>query len=115
VFFQHFMGTLDDHDPGLSEAFADDREVIAAQRGARSVRRRPGPQLRPPQGHRASRPGRQGSHDIVIPTSNSYILEQFLSTAELILYPDASYGSHFQYPNCSSVTRPSSSTISSPR
>ena len=39
-----------------------------------------------------------GSHDIVIPTSNSYILQQFLSTAELILYPDASYGSHFQYP-----------------
>jgi pimeloyl-ACP methyl ester carboxylesterase len=28
VFFQHFMGTLDDHDPGLREAFADDREVI---------------------------------------------------------------------------------------
>jgi hypothetical protein len=22
VFFQHFMGTLDDHDPALSDAFA---------------------------------------------------------------------------------------------
>jgi len=28
VFFQHFMGTLDDHDPALSDAFATDREVI---------------------------------------------------------------------------------------
>jgi pimeloyl-ACP methyl ester carboxylesterase len=28
VFFQHFMGTLDDHDPVLSDAFASDREVI---------------------------------------------------------------------------------------
>ena len=28
VFFQHFMGTLDDHDPALSDAFALNREVI---------------------------------------------------------------------------------------
>ena len=28
VFFQHFMGTLDDHDPALSDAFARNREVI---------------------------------------------------------------------------------------
>jgi pimeloyl-ACP methyl ester carboxylesterase len=28
VFFQHFMGTLDDHDPALGDAFASDREVI---------------------------------------------------------------------------------------
>src|SRR3984957_9033953 len=28
MFFQHFMGTLDDHDPALSDAFANDREVI---------------------------------------------------------------------------------------
>ena len=39
-----------------------------------------------------------GTHDIVIPTINSYILQQFLPTAELILYPDASHGAHFQYP-----------------
>ncbi len=60
VFFQHFMGTLDDHDPALSDAFAADREVI--------------------------------------PTINSYILQQFLPNAELILYPDAGHGAHFQYP-----------------
>src|ERR1700730_16567794 len=28
LFFQHFMGTLDDHDPALSDAFTSDREVI---------------------------------------------------------------------------------------
>ena len=28
VFYQHFMGTMDDHDPALSDAFAGDREVI---------------------------------------------------------------------------------------
>src|SRR6201995_4447700 len=28
VFFQHFMGNLDDHDPALSDALASDREVI---------------------------------------------------------------------------------------
>ena len=28
VFFQHFMGNLDDHDPALTDAFAADREVI---------------------------------------------------------------------------------------
>src|ERR1700749_1452728 len=28
VFVNHFMGTLDDHDPALSDAFAVDREVI---------------------------------------------------------------------------------------
>ena len=27
----------------------------------------------------------------------SYILQQFLPYAELILYPDANHGSHFQY------------------
>jgi pimeloyl-ACP methyl ester carboxylesterase len=28
VFFQHFMGNLDDHDPALTNAFAADREVV---------------------------------------------------------------------------------------
>jgi len=32
------------------------------------------------------------------PTINSCILQQFLPNAELILYPDAGHGAHFQYP-----------------
>jgi pimeloyl-ACP methyl ester carboxylesterase len=39
-----------------------------------------------------------GTNDIIITTINSYILQQFLPNAELILYPDANHGAHFQYP-----------------
>jgi pimeloyl-ACP methyl ester carboxylesterase len=40
-----------------------------------------------------------GTDDIVIPTINSYILQQFLPNAELIIYPDANHWAHFQYPD----------------
>jgi pimeloyl-ACP methyl ester carboxylesterase len=40
-----------------------------------------------------------GTDDIVIPTVNSYILQQFLPNAQLIIYPDANHGAHFQYPD----------------
>jgi pimeloyl-ACP methyl ester carboxylesterase len=38
-----------------------------------------------------------GSDDIVIPTVNSYILQQNLPDAELILFPDSNHGSQFQF------------------
>jgi pimeloyl-ACP methyl ester carboxylesterase len=38
-----------------------------------------------------------GSNDIVVPTRNSYILQQDLPNAELILFPDSNHGSHFQF------------------
>ena len=38
-----------------------------------------------------------GSDDIVIPTINSYILQQNLPNAELILFSDSNHGSQFQY------------------
>jgi hypothetical protein len=37
VFFQHFMGTLDDHDLALSDAFAVDREVILFNNAGRAT------------------------------------------------------------------------------
>src|SRR5271154_4023500 len=40
----------------------------------------------------------QGSNDVIIPTVNSYVLQQNLPNAELILYPDANHGSFYQYP-----------------
>jgi pimeloyl-ACP methyl ester carboxylesterase len=40
----------------------------------------------------------QGSNDVIVPTLNSYILQQNLPNAQLILYPDASHGSFYQYP-----------------
>jgi pimeloyl-ACP methyl ester carboxylesterase len=38
-----------------------------------------------------------GSNDIVVPTVNSYILQQNMPNAELILFPDSNHGSHFQF------------------
>ena len=39
-----------------------------------------------------------GSDDIVVPTVNSYILQQQrLPNAELIVFPDSNHGSHFQF------------------
>jgi pimeloyl-ACP methyl ester carboxylesterase len=40
----------------------------------------------------------QGSNDVIVPTVNSYILQQSLPNAQLILYPDANHGSFYQYP-----------------
>jgi pimeloyl-ACP methyl ester carboxylesterase len=39
-----------------------------------------------------------GDHDVIIYTVNSYILQQNIPNAQLILYPDASHGSLYQYP-----------------
>jgi pimeloyl-ACP methyl ester carboxylesterase len=41
----------------------------------------------------------QGSNDLIIPTMNSYVLQQKLPNAQLILYPDANHGSLYQYPD----------------
>ena len=40
----------------------------------------------------------QGSNDVIIPTYNSYVLQQSLPDARLILYPDSNHGSFYQYP-----------------
>ncbi|HYB38778.1 MAG TPA: alpha/beta fold hydrolase [Mycobacterium sp.] len=40
----------------------------------------------------------QGSNDVIVPTVNSYILQQNLPNAQLILYPDSAHGSFYQYP-----------------
>ncbi len=40
----------------------------------------------------------QGSNDVIIPTYNSYVLQQNLPDAQLILFPDANHGSFYQYP-----------------
>lgn len=39
-----------------------------------------------------------GSNDVIIYTINSYILQQNLPNAQLIIYPDSAHGSLFQYP-----------------
>ncbi len=39
-----------------------------------------------------------GGSDVIIYTVNSFILQQHLPNAQLILYPDANHGSQYQYP-----------------
>src|SRR6476659_8396746 len=39
-----------------------------------------------------------GSHDVIMPTINSFIMEQHIPDAQLIIYPDANHGSQHQYP-----------------
>ena len=39
-----------------------------------------------------------GSNDIIMPTVNSFIMQQNIPDAQLIIYPDSNHGSQFQYP-----------------
>src|SRR5271168_4999163 len=39
-----------------------------------------------------------GSNDAIMPTVNSYIKQQNIPDAQLIIYPDSNHGSQFQYP-----------------
>jgi pimeloyl-ACP methyl ester carboxylesterase len=39
-----------------------------------------------------------GSNDVIIYTINSFVLQQHLPNAQLIIYPDSAHGSLYQYP-----------------
>jgi pimeloyl-ACP methyl ester carboxylesterase len=39
-----------------------------------------------------------GNNDIMVPTINAFTLSQHIPDAQLIVYPNAGHGSHFQYP-----------------
>src|SRR6202049_51483 len=39
-----------------------------------------------------------GSNDVNLPTVNSFIMQQNIPYAELIIYPDSNHGAHHQYP-----------------
>ena len=39
-----------------------------------------------------------GSNDVIMPTVNSFIMQQNIPYAELIIYPDSNHGTHHQYP-----------------
>lgn len=40
-----------------------------------------------------------GDHDVMIPTVNSYSLQQGIPNAQLIIYPNAGHASQYQYPD----------------
>jgi pimeloyl-ACP methyl ester carboxylesterase len=39
-----------------------------------------------------------GSNDVNIPTVDSFIMQQNIPYAQLIIYPDSNHGAHHQYP-----------------
>ena len=39
-----------------------------------------------------------GSNDVLTPTVNSFIMQQNIPNAQLIIYPDSNHGAHHQYP-----------------
>ena len=39
-----------------------------------------------------------GSNDVDIPTVNSFIIQQNMPYAQLIIHPDSNHGAHHQYP-----------------
>src|SRR6202171_4949559 len=39
-----------------------------------------------------------GSNDVIMPTVNSFIMQQNIPYAQLIIYPDSNHGAHHQYP-----------------
>jgi pimeloyl-ACP methyl ester carboxylesterase len=39
-----------------------------------------------------------GSHDVNLPTEESFIMQQNIPYAQLIIYPDSNHGAHHQYP-----------------
>jgi pimeloyl-ACP methyl ester carboxylesterase len=39
-----------------------------------------------------------GSNDVIMPTVNSFIMQQNMPNAQLIIYPDSNHGAHHQYP-----------------
>jgi len=67
----HFTGTMDHWDPALTDRFAQDREVILFNNAGVS------------------------SSSGEVPT---FILQQNLPNAQLILYPDSNHGAQYQYP-----------------
>src|SRR5712672_1061586 len=39
-----------------------------------------------------------GSNDVIMPAVNSFIMQQNIPNAQLIIYPDSNHGAHHQYP-----------------
>ena len=39
-----------------------------------------------------------GSNDVILPTVNSFIMQQNIPNAQLVIYPDSNHGAQFQYP-----------------
>jgi pimeloyl-ACP methyl ester carboxylesterase len=92
-FLKRFRLRTTDRDPEASDKVAPAQRAAIAEWGA--------PRARPYDYLSAIRQPTlvvNGSTDVIIYTVNSFILQQNLPNAQLILYPDSAHGSQYQYP-----------------
>ncbi|MFI4982067.1 MAG: alpha/beta fold hydrolase [Nevskiales bacterium] len=93
AFLKRFRLRRDNRDPEVNEKVAPAQIEALSKWGA--PREKPYEYL-----HAIKQPTLviNGDHDVIIYTVNSYILQQNIPDAQLILYPDASHGALYQYP-----------------
>jgi pimeloyl-ACP methyl ester carboxylesterase len=92
-FLKRFRFRTKDRDPEVNDKVAPAQRAAITKWGA--------PRERPYDYLKAIRQPTlvvNGSDDVIIYTVNSYILQQNLPNAQLILYPDSAHGSQYQYP-----------------
>ena len=92
-FLKRFRLRNNDRDPEVNEKVAPAQRAAIADWGAK--RDRPYEYLK---AIRHPTLVVNGSTDLIIYTVNSFILQQNLPNAQLIIYPDSAHGSHHQYP-----------------
>ena len=92
-FLKRFRLRTKDRDPEVTEKAALAQRAAIAKWGVK--RERPYDYLRAIQQPTLVV---NGSNDVIIYTINSYILQQNIPDAQLILYPDAGHGALYQYP-----------------
>jgi pimeloyl-ACP methyl ester carboxylesterase len=93
AFLKRFRLRTKDRDPQVNEKVGPAQRAAIAKWGAK--RERPYDYLKT---IRQPTLVVNGSNDVIIYTINSYILQQNLPNAQLILYPDSAHGSQYQYP-----------------
>ena len=114
VFNQHYPGTMDYRSPTVTDGLAGDREVILFNNAGVSAapakfRRRSSRCARTPSPSSRSwayylktinQPTLvvNGSNGVIMPTVNSFIMQQDMPNAQLIIYHDSNHGAHHQYP-----------------
>jgi pimeloyl-ACP methyl ester carboxylesterase len=93
AFLKRFRLRTEDRDPEVNETVAPAQRAAIAESAA--------PHDRPYDYLKAVQQPTlvvNGGNDVIIYTVNSFILQQNLPNAQLIIYPDSAHGSHHQYP-----------------
>jgi pimeloyl-ACP methyl ester carboxylesterase len=93
AYLKRFRLRVDDRDPEVSDKVAPAQIESLAKWGA--PRENPFEYLKA-----IAQPTLvvNGDNDVIVYSVNSWILQQHLPNAQLILYPDANHGSQYQYP-----------------